>query len=87
MTEMVCEELVDVITEYLEGTLPAEDVERFEQHLTECPFCTAYLEQMRATVDRLGAVPADRLSEDARRGVLDAFKDWRLPPGGPPPGG
>lgn len=74
MTEMVCRELADVITDYLEGTLPAEDVARFEAHLTECPFCTDYLAQMRETVDRLGALPADRLSEDARTGVLDAFR-------------
>lgn len=73
MTEMVCNELVDVITEYLEGTLPPADVARFEQHLDECPFCTDYLAQMRATVRRLGEVPTDRLSDDARRGVLDAF--------------
>jgi len=76
MTEMVCNELVDVITDYLEQTLPAEDVARFEQHLSECPFCTSYLEQMRATVARLGEVPGDRLSDDARSGVLDAFRGW-----------
>jgi anti-sigma factor RsiW len=75
MTEMVCNELVDVITDYLEGTLPAEDVARFEAHLPECPFCTDYLAQMRATVARLGEVPVDQLSADARAGVLDAFRE------------
>jgi anti-sigma factor RsiW len=74
MTEMVCNELVDVITDYLEGRLPAEDVARFEAHLPECPFCTSYIEQMRATVARLGEVPRDVLSADARAGVLDAIR-------------
>jgi anti-sigma factor RsiW len=76
MTEMVCKELADVITDYLEQTLPVADVARFEQHLTECPFCTSYLEQMRATVARLGDVPRECLSDDARAGVLDAFRGW-----------
>ncbi len=80
MTEMVCKELAEVITDYLEQTLPADDVARFEQHLTECPFCTDYLQQMRATVTRLGEVPGERLSDDARAGVLDAFRGWTKEP-------
>ena len=40
---MTCKELVEVITEYLEGTLPAEDRARFERHLAECDGCHAYL--------------------------------------------
>jgi anti-sigma factor RsiW len=77
MTEMVCNELVDVITDYLEGTLPEADRRRFEKHLEECSFCVTYVEQMRATVARLGTGAAPELPEEAREDVLAAFKDWR----------
>jgi anti-sigma factor RsiW len=77
MTEMACDELVDVITDYLEGALPAADARRFEAHLGDCESCTSYLEQMRDTVARLDGVAADTLSADARKGVLDAFAGWR----------
>jgi anti-sigma factor RsiW len=78
MTDMACNELVEEASDYLEGALPAAERERFEAHLAECPFCTTYLEQMRATVAALGTPARDRLSEDARAGVLDAFRR-RLP--------
>jgi anti-sigma factor RsiW len=77
MTEMVCNELVEVITDYLEDALPVEERRRFEAHLGECPFCTSYVEQMRATVARLGVLSDATLAADARSGVLDAFRDWR----------
>jgi anti-sigma factor RsiW len=77
MSEMACNELVDVITEYLEGTLPAGDRRRFEAHLQDCSFCTNYVEQMRATVARLGEQPGGTLSSDARADVLEAFRGWR----------
>jgi anti-sigma factor RsiW len=77
MSEMACKELVGVITDYLEGTLPAGDRRRFEAHLEDCPFCTAYVEQMRATVERLGDLPGVVLSSETRADVLEAFRAWR----------
>jgi anti-sigma factor RsiW len=77
MTDMACNELVDVITEYLEGTLPSGDRRRFEAHLRDCPLCTTYVEQMLATVARLGEQPGGTLSADARAGALEAFRGWR----------
>jgi anti-sigma factor RsiW len=77
MSDMACNELVEEVSDYLEGTLPAAERERFEAHLAECPFCTTYVEQMRATVGALGAPARERLSEDARAGVLDAFRSRR----------
>jgi len=77
MSDMACNELVELVSDYLERTLPAAERERFEAHLAECPFCTTYVEQMRATVGALGAGVRERLSEDARAGVLDAFRERR----------
>jgi anti-sigma factor RsiW len=77
MSDMACNELVDMTTAYLEETLIADDRRRFEAHLADCPFCTTYLEQMRATVARLGEQPGDTLSSDARADVLEAFRGRR----------
>jgi anti-sigma factor RsiW len=74
---MACAELVEVITDYLEGTLPDEDRRRFEAHLGECPYCVNYLEQMRETIDSLGELKPESLSPDAQKEVLEAFRGWR----------
>lgn len=75
--EMSCQELVEVVTEYLEGTLPATDRARFEEHVAICPPCRTYLEQMRHTVRALGRLPRDSISEDAQRALLSVFRDWK----------
>ena len=77
MNEMDCQELVEAITAYLEGTLPDPDRRRFDAHLVECPYCTEYLEQMRETIARLGTVDETTLSDEARERLLVVFRDWR----------
>jgi anti-sigma factor RsiW len=74
---MKCRELVELITEYLEGTLGSEDTARFERHLEDCDGCTAYVEQMRVTIVALGHLPPESLSPEAERELLAAFRDWR----------
>jgi anti-sigma factor RsiW len=74
MSEMACKELVEVITAYLEGTLPEADRRRFDEHLVECPFCTEYVAQMRATIAGLGKVEEPTISPDRRAEVLAAFR-------------
>ena len=75
--EMTCKELVEVITDYLEGALPAEDRARFERHLGKCEGCHAYLDQMRGTINALGHLPPESLSPEAESALLDAFKGLR----------
>jgi anti-sigma factor RsiW len=75
--EMTCRELVELVTEYLEGTLSAEDRERFEEHLTACPWCVNYLEQIELTVRTLGRLDEHSLSAEAREALLAAFRDWK----------
>jgi anti-sigma factor RsiW len=74
---MACQELVEVITDYLEGVLPARDRRRFEAHLAVCPPCVVYLEQMRETIATAGHMPLARLSDAARADLLAAFRGWR----------
>jgi anti-sigma factor RsiW len=74
---MACKEVVDVITAYLEGTLDPVDRSRFDAHLAECPCCTEYLAQMRATIERLGRLDETALSPAARERLFAVFRDWR----------
>jgi anti-sigma factor RsiW len=74
---LTCVELVELVTDYLEGALPPREARRFEDHIAMCEGCTAYVEQMRATLRVLGEIPPETLSPEAERELLDAFRDWR----------
>lgn len=74
---MDCDELVEVITEYLEGTLPQSDRVRFEKHLAVCPGCQEYMAQMRLTIKSLGSIEAQGIPGDAKGALLEAFRDWK----------
>jgi anti-sigma factor RsiW len=75
--ELTCKELVEVITEYLEGRLPPPARARFEAHLAGCRGCRAYLQQMRQTIRTLGALTEESISEEGKRELLAAFRTWR----------
>jgi anti-sigma factor RsiW len=77
LPEMPCQELVEVITSYLDGSLNEVDRQRFEAHLLECDWCVRYVEQMRETLELLGTVPVDTLSPEAQSTLLAAFRDLR----------
>jgi anti-sigma factor RsiW len=75
--EMACNELVQVVTEYLEGTLAEEDRERFEAHLEECPYCVDYVEQFRETIAASGELTLESIAPKRRSELLEAFRGWR----------
>jgi anti-sigma factor RsiW len=75
--EMSCWELVELVTDYLEGTLPDDDRVRLEAHLAECPYCEKYIAQMRQTVEALGALPAEPIDPAQQQELLRAFRGWR----------
>lgn len=72
-----CQELVELVTDYLEDALSPGERSRFEQHLAECGNCERYLEQMRATIELSGNLSPDSLSPEAEQALLDAFRSWR----------
>jgi anti-sigma factor RsiW len=74
---LACQELVELVTDYLEGRLSAADRERFDGHIAGCDACTAYLEQMRMTLQALGRIPEESISVQAREELLAAFREWR----------
>ena len=77
--QLSCQELVELVTEYLEGALPAEERARFDAHLAECPGCDRYVEQMRTTIAVSGRVPAPELSPEVEERLVEAFRGWRAP--------
>ena len=72
-----CRELVELVTEYLEGVLPAAEQERFEAHIAGCRGCGAYLEQMRQTIQTLGRLSEASLAPGVQEDLLTAFRDWK----------
>ena len=69
--DIACIELVELLTDYLEGVLPPDEVAAVEAHLAICPPCRTYLAQMRATIDALGHVPVETLSTRPTDTLLD----------------
>lgn len=83
---MNCDELVELVTGYLDSALDPDTRVRFDTHLLECDGCENYLQQLRATVDSLGRVADDRVDPALRQRLLAAFRvlaapeDGRTPP-------
>jgi anti-sigma factor RsiW len=77
MAELSCQEMVELVTDYLEGTLEPRDHQRIAEHLSGCDACARYVEQMRETLNLLGTVPVDTLSPEARSTLLEAFRDLK----------
>ena len=75
--EMACQELVEVITDYLEGTLQASDRVRFDAHLSTCEACREYVEQMRALIRLSGALTVQTIEPATRESLVRAFRRWR----------
>lgn len=74
-----CQEVVELVTDYLEGGLPADETALFEQHLNFCDGCIWYLDQMRITVATVGRVREEDVPVETRDRLLAAFRDWRRP--------
>lgn len=73
---MDCNELVELVTAYLDGSLDPDTRARFDLHLLECDGCENYLQQFRATITTLNNV-GDALDPTFRDKLMNAFRDWR----------
>jgi anti-sigma factor RsiW len=81
MTEpgLPCVEVVELVSDYLDGALDEETQRRVAEHLALCPGCQVYVEQVRATVRALGRLPEDQLGEHAVAELEAAFAAFRHP--------
>lgn len=75
--DLTCRELVELVTDYLEATLGAEDRTRFELHLSYCGWCRTYLAQMREVLERAGELTEESLEPEARDALLELFRGWK----------
>jgi anti-sigma factor RsiW len=75
--DLVCQQLVELVTDYLEGALSRRDRRRFERHLAGCPHCPEYLAQMRATIDLTGRITPDDLTPQMREEFIELFRRWQ----------
>jgi anti-sigma factor RsiW len=75
--EMACQELVEVLTDYLEGTLADVDRRRLEAHVAVCPPCRTYIEQLRQTLRAVGGLAAEDLAPTTRARLVAVFRGWR----------
>ena len=74
---MKCRDVVELMTDYLEGALSPADRARFEEHIAGCDGCRAYMEQLRATRRVTGRQADEPVPESLREELLTAFRDWR----------
>ncbi len=75
--EIVCRELVELVTPYLENVLPPDERALVDRHLDECDGCWTYVEQMRMTIRAIGHVPDAAITSQTRAEVLAIFRAWR----------
>ena len=75
--QLSCQELVELVTDYLEGALPEGDRARLEDHISGCDGCRDYIDQMRATVTLTSSARPPSLTLQAEEALLAAFRDWK----------
>jgi anti-sigma factor RsiW len=73
---MPCQELVELVTAYFDGSLSRRDRRRFQAHIRGCVNCTAYVEQMRLVIEATGRLTEEDIAPEALEELLDAFRGW-----------
>jgi anti-sigma factor (TIGR02949 family) len=76
--EFKCQEMIEVVTNYLDSAMPPDERERFERHLSYCAGCSTYVEQMRETIRQAGMTPREEaLSPELREEIVARFRTWK----------
>jgi anti-sigma factor RsiW len=78
--ELVCQEVVELISDYIEGALPRAQRRRLERHLDDCEHCTEYLAQMRATIRLTGTLGTHDLTPKMQTDLVELYRRWRADP-------
>jgi anti-sigma factor RsiW len=74
--DLPCQQVVEMVTDYLEDALPASSRRRLERHLAGCPHCTEYLAQMRQTIRLAGRITPYDLTPQMRSELTDLYRRW-----------
>jgi anti-sigma factor RsiW len=75
--QLTCQELAELVTDYLEGALPLRQRLRFRLHIAGCRNCTRYVEQVRTTIAVTGRLRAEDVAPEVRDELLAAFRGWK----------
>ena len=76
---ITCQEVVELVTDYLDRTLPPEEATLFEQHVNFCDGCEWYLDEMRTTISAVGRIEEAAVPPETRDKLLMAFREWKRP--------
>jgi len=74
---VTCQEVVELVTDYVERALPADETALVEQHLNFCDGCDWYVDQIRTTIKTVGRVREEDVPGETRERLLQAFREWR----------
>ena len=76
--EFSCQEMIEVVTNYLDDALPSDERQRFERHLSYCAGCNTYVDQIRETIRQTGIVRREEsLPPALREEILAQFRNWK----------
>jgi anti-sigma factor RsiW len=73
---LTCQQLVELITDYVEGALDEQRHADVVRHLSECDDCLRYVAQLQQTERVLASIQAPTLSSDDRAALIAAYRDW-----------
>jgi anti-sigma factor RsiW len=79
--DIVCQQAVELVTDYLDGAMSRASRRRFERHLATCAHCTEYLTQMRITIEVTGSLTPEDLTPEQRDEFVALYRQWRSDPG------
>ena len=74
---ITCQEVVELVTDYLDGALSPDMTSLFEQHLNFCEGCVWYVGELRTTVAAVGRIQEEDVPEHTREQLVAAFRDWK----------
>ncbi len=75
--DLTCQDLVELVTDYLEGGLPPAQRARFEVHIADCPYCDTYLDQMQRTIRVVRIRQESTIAPEAEAELLRRFRAWK----------
>lgn len=75
--DLVCRQVITLLTDYIDDALPPPTRERLEAHLAVCPHCTEYLAQLRATIRAAQLIDVDAIDEATKNDLVDLYRRWR----------
>lgn len=74
---ITCQEVVELVSDYLEHSLPPDEITLFEQHVNFCDGCDWYVEQLKRTVETVGEIREEDVPAEAKERLIGAFREWK----------